>query len=101
MKLVFIIRIEQSNWCQFLEFELHTIFPYYYLWSAHRFFYFRTKALALELLAAICLVNGGHDLIISAFNRFRSVRYTSAFKTSFNFLLLSVGTTIPNICFIS
>ncbi|VDK82843.1 unnamed protein product [Litomosoides sigmodontis] len=43
----------------------------------------RTKALALELLAAICLVNGGHDLIINAFNRFRS-----EYKETYRFQLL-------------
>nr|CDP93282.1 BMA-FRL-1 [Brugia malayi] len=48
-----------------------------------RFFYFRIKALALELLAAICLVNGGHDLIINAFNRFRS-----EYKETYRFQLL-------------
>ncbi|TSK28047.1 Formin-like protein 1 [Bagarius yarrelli] len=31
----------------------------------------RTKALVLELLAAVCLVRGGHDIIISAFNNFK------------------------------
>ncbi|KAE8575376.1 hypothetical protein XENTR_v10003813 [Xenopus tropicalis] len=30
----------------------------------------RTKALVLELLAAVCLVRGGHELILSAFNYF-------------------------------
>lgn len=34
----------------------------------------RTKALVLELLAAVCLVRGGHDIIISAFNNFKDVR---------------------------
>uniref|UniRef100_A0A1I8EIQ5 GBD/FH3 domain-containing protein n=1 Tax=Wuchereria bancrofti TaxID=6293 RepID=A0A1I8EIQ5_WUCBA len=43
----------------------------------------RIKALALELLAAICLVNGGHDLIINAFNRFRS-----EYKETYRFQLL-------------
>ncbi|XP_060758045.1 formin-like protein 1 [Neoarius graeffei] len=33
----------------------------------------RTKALVLELLAAVCLVRGGHDIIISAFNNFKDV----------------------------
>ncbi|KAK3553208.1 hypothetical protein QTP86_031815 [Hemibagrus guttatus] len=33
----------------------------------------RTKALVLELLAAVCLVRGGHDIIISAFNNFKEV----------------------------
>ena len=31
----------------------------------------RTKALVLELLAAICLVKGGHDIILSAFDAFK------------------------------
>ncbi|VDK27926.1 unnamed protein product [Gongylonema pulchrum] len=43
----------------------------------------RTKALALELLAAICFVSGGHDLIISAFNRFRA-----EYKETYRFQLL-------------
>ncbi|VDN02104.1 unnamed protein product [Thelazia callipaeda] len=43
----------------------------------------RTKALALELLAAICLVSGGHDLIITAFNRFRA-----EYKETYRFQLL-------------
>uniref|UniRef100_A0A8B9HKZ6 Formin-like 1a n=1 Tax=Astyanax mexicanus TaxID=7994 RepID=A0A8B9HKZ6_ASTMX len=33
----------------------------------------RTKALVLELLAAVCLVRGGHDIIISAFDNFKEV----------------------------
>lgn len=33
----------------------------------------RTKALVLELLAAICLVKGGHEIILSAFDNFKSV----------------------------
>ncbi|XP_063315397.1 formin-like protein 1 [Pelobates fuscus] len=33
----------------------------------------RTKALVLELLAAVCLVRGGHELILSAFNYFKEV----------------------------
>ena len=31
----------------------------------------RTKALVLELLAAICLVKGGHQIILNAFNNFK------------------------------
>ena len=31
----------------------------------------RTKALVLELLAAICLVKGGHEIILSAFDNFK------------------------------
>jgi len=34
----------------------------------------RTKALVLELLAAICLVSGGHDIIVRAFDYFKEVR---------------------------
>ncbi|XP_044731705.1 formin-like protein isoform X1 [Chrysoperla carnea] len=33
----------------------------------------RTKALVLELLAAICLVKGGHEIILSAFNNFKEI----------------------------
>ena len=31
----------------------------------------RTKALVLELLAAICLIKGGHDIILRAFDSFK------------------------------
>jgi len=34
---------------------------------------FRTKALVLELLAAVCLVSGGHRIIIRAFDNFKEV----------------------------
>ncbi|XP_022243881.1 formin-like protein CG32138 [Limulus polyphemus] len=33
----------------------------------------RTKALVLELLAAICLVKGGHEIILNAFDQFKEV----------------------------
>lgn len=33
----------------------------------------RTKALVLELLAAICLVKGGHEIILSAFDNFKNI----------------------------
>lgn len=33
----------------------------------------RTKALVLELLAAICLVKGGHEIILSSFDNFKEV----------------------------
>jgi hypothetical protein len=36
-------------------------------------FLFRTKALVLELLAAVCLVSGGHEKILSAFYNFKQV----------------------------
>ncbi|CAJ0938207.1 unnamed protein product [Ranitomeya imitator] len=37
------------------------------------YFVSSTKALVLELLAAVCLVRGGHELILSAFNYFMEV----------------------------
>ncbi|KAK4025860.1 formin-like protein [Daphnia magna] len=33
----------------------------------------RTKALVLELLAAICLVKGGHEIILESFDRFKDI----------------------------
>ncbi|KAK8403020.1 hypothetical protein O3P69_000924 [Scylla paramamosain] len=42
----------------------------------------RTKALVLELLAAICLVKGGHEIILNAFNNFKDVcSETQRFQT--------------------
>ncbi|XP_055352129.1 formin-like protein [Paramacrobiotus metropolitanus] len=35
----------------------------------------RTKALVLELLAAICLVKGGHEMILAAFDHFQEVHH--------------------------
>ena len=35
----------------------------------------RTKALVLELLAAICLVKGGHEMILLAFDHFKTVHH--------------------------
>ncbi len=34
---------------------------------------FRTKALVLELLAAVCLVDGGHEIVLRAFDNFKTV----------------------------
>ena len=39
----------------------------------------RTKALVLELLAAICLLKGGHEIILSAFDNFKQVNYNYLF----------------------
>ncbi|CAH1122122.1 unnamed protein product [Ceutorhynchus assimilis] len=48
----------------------------------------RTKALVLELLAAICLVKGGHEIIISAFDNFKEVcTETHRFETLMNYFL--------------
>ncbi|XP_050738380.1 formin-like protein isoform X2 [Eriocheir sinensis] len=42
----------------------------------------RTKALVLELLAAICLVKGGHEIILHAFDNFKDVcSETQRFQT--------------------
>lgn len=37
----------------------------------------RTKALVLELLAAICLVKGGHEIILSSFDNFKTICHES------------------------
>lgn len=48
----------------------------------------RTKALVLELLAAICLVKGGHEIILSAFDNFKDVRHeTKRFQTLMNYFM--------------
>ena len=41
------------------------------------FSHYRTKALVLELLAAVCLVSGGHEIILSAFDNFKEVSQCS------------------------
>lgn len=47
-----------------------------------------TKALALELLAAICLVKGGHEIILSAFDNFKEVlQETKRFHTLMEFFM--------------
>uniref|UniRef100_A0A915KV00 Formin-like protein n=1 Tax=Romanomermis culicivorax TaxID=13658 RepID=A0A915KV00_ROMCU len=46
----------------------------------------RTKASVLILLAAICLVKGGHELIVNAFDRFKlEFRESNRFQTLFTF----------------
>lgn len=48
----------------------------------------RTKALVLELLAAICLVKGGHEIILSAFDNFKDVCIeTKRFSTLMEFFM--------------
>lgn len=48
----------------------------------------RTKALVLELLAAICLVKGGHEIILSAFDNFKEVCHeTHRFQTLMDYFL--------------
>merc|ERR1719474_1680554 len=46
----------------------------------------RTKALVLELLAAICLLKGGHEIILTAFDNFKQeMRETHRFETLVNY----------------
>merc|ERR1719295_1009019 len=46
----------------------------------------RTKALVLELLAAICLLKGGHGIILAAFDNFKQeMRETHRFETLVNY----------------
>ena len=48
----------------------------------------RTKALVLELLAAICLVKGGHEIILSAFDNFKEICHeTSRFETLMDYFI--------------
>ena len=48
----------------------------------------RTKALVLELLAAICLVKGGHDIILTAFDNFkREMNETRRFETLMDYFV--------------
>ncbi|XP_030750923.1 formin-like protein isoform X2 [Sitophilus oryzae] len=48
----------------------------------------RTKALVLELLAAICLVKGGHEIILSAFDNFKEVCHeVHRFQTLMDYFL--------------
>ncbi|XP_059622727.1 formin-like protein isoform X1 [Phlebotomus argentipes] len=48
----------------------------------------RTKALVLELLAAICLVKGGHEIILSAFNNFKEICHeTKRFQTLMEYFI--------------
>ncbi|XP_013116722.1 formin-like protein isoform X6 [Stomoxys calcitrans] len=48
----------------------------------------RTKALVLELLAAICLVKGGHEIILSAFDNFKNIcQETHRFQTLMEYFM--------------
>lgn len=47
---------------------------------------YRTKSLVLELLAAVCLVDGGHSIVLRAFDHFKHVYdETVRFETLMNF----------------
>lgn len=64
---------------------------------------FRTKALVLELLAAVCLVRGGHDIILAAFDNFKEVSRVIAVADS-HFMYFSgvslVAATLRDPCFL-
>lgn len=48
----------------------------------------RTKALVLELLAAICLVKGGHEIILSSFDNFKEIcQETKRFQTLMEYFM--------------
>lgn len=45
----------------------------------------RTKALALDLLSAICLIGGGHPRVLKAFDHFRrTIGENACFETVMN-----------------
>lgn len=47
--------------------------------------YFSTKALALDLLSAICLIEGGHARVLKAFDYFRrTIGENASFETIMN-----------------
>lgn len=71
----------------YLTFPHHLISYWFLLWVLFIcLLIFRTKALVLELLAAICLVKGGHEIILNAFNNFKDVcSETQRFQTLMNY----------------
>lgn len=47
---------------------------------------YRTKSLVLELLAAVCLVDGGHSIVLRAFDNFKDTyKETYRFETLMNY----------------
>lgn len=62
--------LECSSWKEQLTHYVSSVI-YVFLSSC----FDRTKALVLELLAAVCLVRGGHEIILSAFDNFKEVGY--------------------------
>ncbi|XP_056320789.1 formin-like protein 2 [Danio aesculapii] len=59
----------------------------------------RTKALVLELLAAVCLVRGGHEIILSAFDHFKecvAVKIKKPIKTKFRMPVFNWVALKPN-----
>lgn len=66
----------------------------------------RTKALVLELLAAICLVKGGHEITLSAFDNFKSVcqeskRFQTLMEYFINYDLFNIDFMVACMQFIN
>lgn len=59
------------------------------------FCFSRTKALVLELLAAVCLVRGGHEIILSAFDNFKEVRRCTEGASEDGSVSLLLKCTVP------
>ncbi len=57
--------------------------------ESNEFLLFRCKALILELLAAVCLVELGHDVVLAAFNNFRIVKkmFNSIYQVYWGFFV--------------
>lgn len=80
---------------------IYTLFFFFY--SRLRYL-FRTKALVLELLAAICLVKGGHEIILSAFDNFKEVcqekkRFQTLMDYFMNYDVFHIEFMVNIICF--
>ncbi|XP_053683653.1 formin-like protein [Sabethes cyaneus] len=66
----------------------------------------RTKALVLELLAAICLVKGGHEIILSAFDNFKVVcseqrRFQTLMEYFMNYELFNIDFMVACMQFVN
>ncbi|XP_065073581.1 formin-like protein [Ochlerotatus camptorhynchus] len=66
----------------------------------------RTKALVLELLAAICLVKGGHEIILSAFDNFKKVcseqrRFQTLMEYFMNYELFNIDFMVACMQFVN
>lgn len=66
----------------------------------------RTKALVLELLAAICLVKGGHEIILAAFDNFKEVyhekkRFSTLMNYFFNYEMFNIDFLVACMQFVN
>ncbi|XP_049545138.1 formin-like protein [Anopheles darlingi] len=66
----------------------------------------RTKALVLELLAAICLVKGGHEIILCAFDNFKKVcseqrRFQTLMEYFMNYELFNIDFMVACMQFVN